>query len=97
MKAGPMARLVDAMVFAIGFLSALVAASSSFVTFVDTKHMLLCSLGSLIVGIGIASNPDVDVGRRSRITVITDCIATDQQIFSAAFVQQPQELFEVGR
>ncbi len=45
-----MARLVDAIVFAIGFLSAMVAASSSFVTFVDTEHMLLCSLGSLIVG-----------------------------------------------
>ncbi len=42
-------------------------------------------------------DPDIQVGRRSRISIITDGISPDEKIVNAFFVQQFQELFEVLR
>jgi hypothetical protein len=51
------------------------------------------SLGVL----GMARNPDIKVVGRSRVAVIADRIAANQEIFNAMGIEQSQEPFEVMR
>ena len=58
-----------------------------------------CSKDShqLLSIVGMDGNPNIHIAGRTRIAVIADRIATDEQIVNLMIVQQLQELFEVGR
>ena len=42
-------------------------------------------------------DPDVHIGGGPRIAMIGHCVTTDEQVLNLMCVEQPQELFEVGR